>query len=164
MKHLALTLAILLLAFTATAAERPNVLLIISDDQSWTDYGFMGHPHIRTPHLDKLAAESLTYTRGYVTTPLCRPSLASILTGLHAFQHGITGNDLQMPKKGKINGMRSRQHPDWAPKHEQLYAGFTKLPNVARSLNDAGYLTLQTGKYWEGKPPACRLHSCHDPC
>ena len=136
----------------ASAQDQPNVLLIISDDQSWTDYSFMGHPHIETPHLDKLASESLTYTRGYVTSPLCRPSLASILTGLHTHQHGITGNDIKVPKGKKVGGMASRRHPDWAPKHEQLYAGFEKHPNVARSLKEAGYLTLQTGKYWEGRP------------
>ena len=145
-KRLVHLLALLLLPLIVQAQEKPNVLLIISDDQSWTDYGFMGHPHIETPHLDKLAAESLTYTRGYVTSPLCRPSLASILTGLHTHKHGITGNDLQVPKKEGLNGMASRKHPDWAPKHEQLYAGFVKHPNIARSLKDAGYLTLQTGK------------------
>ena len=55
-----------------TATSRPNVVLIISDDQGWTDYSFMGHPHIDTPRLDQLAAESLTFTRGYVPSPLCR--------------------------------------------------------------------------------------------
>ena len=151
-KRLVNLLTLLLLPLIATAQEKPNVLLIISDDQSWTDYSFMGHPQIETPHLDKLAAESLTYTRGYVTSPLCRPSLASILTGLHTHKHGITGNDLKSPKRKDLNGMTSRRHPDWAPKNERLYAGFVKHPNVARALNDAGYLTLQTGKYWEGKP------------
>ncbi|HCQ34051.1 MAG TPA: sulfatase, partial [Verrucomicrobiales bacterium] len=60
----------LLCAASATAtiagAEKstpPNVLLIISDDQAWGDYSFLGHPHIKTPHLDKLEGESLTYTR-----------------------------------------------------------------------------------------------------
>ena len=38
-----------------SAAERPNIVMIISDDQAWTDYGFLGHPQIRTPHLDRLA-------------------------------------------------------------------------------------------------------------
>ncbi|MFT5192178.1 MAG: arylsulfatase A-like enzyme [Verrucomicrobiales bacterium] len=145
-------LGFILLASFANAQDRPNVLLIISDDQSWTDYGFMGHPHIETPHLDKLASQSLTYTRGYVTSPLCRPSLASILTGLHTHRHGITGNDIRVPKDQKLKGMASRRHPDWAIKHEQLYAGFTKLPNVARSLGESGYLSLQTGKYWESQP------------
>ncbi|MEM7383517.1 MAG: sulfatase [Verrucomicrobiota bacterium] len=155
-RTLLLTAGLAGLVSLAGAADRPNVLLIISDDQSWTDYGFMGHPHIETPHLDKLASESLTYTRGYVTSPLCRPSLASILTGLHTHEHGITGNDLKVTGKGakgrKLNGMASRVHPDWAPKHEQIYKAFEKLPNVAKSLNKVGYLTLQTGKFWESRP------------
>ena len=62
-------------------ADRPNVVVIISDDQAWTDYGFMGHPVIQTPHLDRLAEQSLVMDRGYVAAPLCRPSLASMLTG-----------------------------------------------------------------------------------
>jgi uncharacterized sulfatase len=63
-------------------AAPPNVVLILSDDQSWNDYSFMGHSVIQTPRLDQFAKGSLTYTRGYVTSPLCRPSLASIFTGL----------------------------------------------------------------------------------
>ena len=71
----------------------PNIVLIIGDDQAWTDYGFMGHPQIRTPHLDRLAGEGLTFRRGYVPSSLCSPSLASILTGLYPHQHRITSND-----------------------------------------------------------------------
>ena len=59
----------------------PNVVLIIADDMGFGDYGFMGHRQIRTPRLDRLARESVTFRRGYVTTSLCSPSLASILTG-----------------------------------------------------------------------------------
>ena len=47
---------ILFLLTTAAWAKQPNFVLILSDDQSYTDYGFMGHPHIETPHLDKLAS------------------------------------------------------------------------------------------------------------
>ncbi|MDB4272552.1 sulfatase-like hydrolase/transferase, partial [bacterium] len=72
----------------AAGENRPNVVLILSDDQSWTDYSFMGHKVIETPALDQFAKESLTYTRGYVTSPLCRPSLASIFSGLHTPVHG----------------------------------------------------------------------------
>ena len=75
------------------AEAPPNVVLIISDDQGWNDYSFMGHSSIRTPHIDKLAGESLVYTRGYVPDSLCRPSLASILTGHYPHRHRITGND-----------------------------------------------------------------------
>ncbi len=78
----------------ARAAERPpNIVLIISDDQAWTDYGFMGHPVIETPNLDKLARNSAVFPRGYVPTALCRPSLATLATGLYAHQHKISGND-----------------------------------------------------------------------
>ena len=62
-------------------ADPPNIVLIISDDQAWGDYGFMGHDHIRTSHIDRLAREALTFTRGYVPSSLCRPSLTTIVTG-----------------------------------------------------------------------------------
>ena len=78
-KHL-LFLGIFSLAFgssLATAQKSPNIVYIISDDQAWTDYGFMGHPTIKTPHLDKLASESVLFERGYVPTALCRPSLVT---------------------------------------------------------------------------------------
>ena len=76
---------------TLSDAAPPNVVLIISDDQAWTDYGFMGHDVIETPNLDRLARESAVFRRGYVPTALCRPSLASIVTGYYPHQHGIVG-------------------------------------------------------------------------
>ena len=130
--------------------ERPNVVLILSDDQSWTDYSFMGHKMIETPVLDKFAKESLTYTRGYVTSPLCRPSLASIFSGLHTPAHGITGNDIR--KKGKSKGKFNRNQLKEGKIHEQIYADYEKRDGLARLLGKAGYLSLQTGKWWEGKP------------
>jgi len=96
-----------------------------------------------------LAAESLTYTRGYVTSPLCRPSLASIFTGLHTPVHGITGNDLLDPEAGRKIG---RGDPKWRVKHEELYEAFEENPKLAQLLTEAGYLTLQTGKWWENDP------------
>jgi arylsulfatase A-like enzyme len=75
--------------------RRPtNIVFILSDDQAWSDYGFMGHADIKTPHLDKLASSSLFFDRGYVAAPICRPSLASMVTGLFPHQHGVTGNDV----------------------------------------------------------------------
>lgn len=117
--------------------ERPNVVVILSDDQAWSDYGFMGHPEIQTPHLDKLASESLVFERGYVASPLCRPSLASIVTGRQAFEHGITGNDVKLgPERHQLD----------IPMREQ----FNQLPSFIRTLTDAGYLAHQSGKWWEG--------------
>ena len=127
MKHILVILTICLTQLGL--AEKPNVVLILSDDQSWTDYGFTGHKIIKTPRIDKFASESLTYTRGYVTSPLCRPSLASIFTGLHTPVHGITGNDLLVEG---VKGRSSRSAPKTAPFHEQIYAGFQKQANLAR--------------------------------
>ena len=83
------------LSLTRIQAESvpPNVVMIISDDQAWTDYVFMGHPAIQTPHLDRLASQSVLFRRGYVPTALCRPSLVTLITGHYAHRHGVTGND-----------------------------------------------------------------------
>ena len=118
-------------------SDRPNVVLIISDDQAWMDYGFMGHPDIQTPHLDRLASQSVVFERGYVSSPLCRPSLASMVTGLYPTEHGVTGND--------VDGRNQRAKLD-VPLRKQ----FHQHPSVVRSLVDAGYLAHQSGKWWEG--------------
>src|SRR5215813_12644342 len=100
MKHVQFLLAGLLWAIAGMivpAAERPNVVLIIGDDQGWGDYSFMGHPHIRTPHIDRLARESLCFRQGHVPSSLCCPSLASIITGRYAHQHKVTSNDPTPP-------------------------------------------------------------------
>ena len=52
----------------------PNIVMILSDDQAWTDYSMMGHPVIQTPHLDQLASRSAVFRRGYTPVPLCRPA------------------------------------------------------------------------------------------
>lgn len=119
------------------AADRPNVILIISDDHAFDDYGFMGSEQVKTPVLDKLASESLTYTRGY-TMPVCSPALASLLTGKMPHEHGITGNDLS---KGRTPyGKRD-------PIQQQLLSNSLLLP---KAITGAGYLTFQTGKLWNG--------------
>jgi uncharacterized sulfatase len=140
---------ILSLICASLHAAPPNIILILSDDQSWGDYSFMGHKQIETPQLDQLAAQSLTYTRGYVTAPLCRPSLATLFTGLYTHQHGITGNDLLGPDGKKKAGRKS---PDGAKLHQQLYDQFRACTGIADELGKNGYLSLQTGKWWEGDP------------
>ena len=64
----------------------PNVVFIVSDDHGWTDYSFLGHKQVETPHLDRLAAQSLVFRRGYVPSSLCCPSLASLITGRHTIE------------------------------------------------------------------------------
>lgn len=128
---------------------KPNILLIISDDQAWDDYGFMGHPHIKTPSIDRLAREGLTFTYGYVSAPLCRPSLASIITGLYPHQHGITGNDPYF----EFNGIR-RWGKEWNVKrsaHNQIFIDrMDTLPTITTWLSQHGYASFQSGKWWEG--------------
>ena len=130
----AMLLAMPLLVTNVTAQEqRPNVLFILSDDQAWNDYGFLGHKVIQTPHLDQLAKQSLVYTQGYVPTSLCRASLMTLVTGKYAHEHGITGND---PPKG-------------TPREEMLRF-VRESPTLPRILSKAGYRTFQSGKWWEG--------------
>src|SRR5215470_9574741 len=96
MPRFLLALAAILTA-TAAPAAPPNVVLIVGDDQGWRDYGFMGHEHIRTPTIDRLAAGGLVFPRGYVPSSLCRASLATMITGLYPHQHKITSNDPPLP-------------------------------------------------------------------
>src|SRR3954466_9804193 len=100
MRHIAVVLACLKIAapsFAADLPRPPNVVLIVSDDQAWTDYGFMGHPHVRTPNLDRLAAQSLVYTPGGDTSSVCCPSLASMISGQYPHQNKIFSNDPPKP-------------------------------------------------------------------
>ena len=133
--------AALLVPSTLSAAEKPNVILILSDDHGFTDYGFMGHKIAKTPNLDRMAAQSLLYTRGYVM-PVCSPSLACLLTGQLPHGHGIIGNDLGKAalKAELASGEKGRE-----PLSHQLLSNSLILPKV---LTDAGYLTYQTGKLW----------------
>lgn len=129
-------------------AAPPNVVIILSDDQGYGDYSFMGHPQIRTPNIDRLAAESLTFRRGYVPSSLCRPSLASLITGLYAHQHKITSNDPPLPK-GKA-GRAAQQDPTFLAQRQQMIDNIDNVPTIPRLLGGQGYLSFQAGKWWEG--------------
>ena len=121
-------------AHAATNGKPPNVVLIVSDDQRWGDFGFMGHPHIRTPNLDRLAEESATFPHGYTPTSLCRASLATIITGLYGHQHQICCND-----------------PPEGVDRDELLPFMRNAPALPRILGERlKYRSLQTGKWWEG--------------
>lgn len=125
-------------------SERPpNVVLLISDDQAWNDYSFMGHPDIQTPNLDQLAKESAVFRRGYVPTALCRPSLMTMLTGQYASVHGVTGND-PSPKYAERNSDLYRQ------RCSQLISYVERFETLPETLGRKGYLSHQSGKFWEG--------------
>lgn len=131
----------------AEAVAPPNVVLIISDDHLWSDYGFMGHPQLQTPHLDQLAKESLTFTRGYVPSSLCCPSLASIITGLQPHQHKVTSNDPPI-----LHGMTQREFqesPAFEEGRERMSRHLEEANTLPKLLAGRGYLSLQTGKWWQ---------------
>jgi arylsulfatase A-like enzyme/acetyl esterase/lipase len=103
---------------------RPSIVFILSDDQRWDTLGAYGNREIRTPNLDRLAANGALFTAGYVSAPLCCPSRATFLTGLYPHQTGVDAN--------------------------RKADGHARLPDdsmtVAHYLNSAGYLTGFVGK------------------
>jgi|GEM_PF-312023 len=147
--NLLLTVNLSLTPFLLDAAtsNTPNVIFILSDDQSWYDYSFMyraetekaaldANPSIKqvakTPAVDRLADEGLTYTHGYAT-PLCRPSLASIATGTYPHQNWVVGNDMAVGNDLEVERRMQIVHP------------------LAHTLaTRLGYTSFQTGKWWEG--------------
>ncbi|CAN5796336.1 sulfatase [soil metagenome] len=139
-------LGVLMMTGASLTAAPPNVVFIVSDDQAWSDYGFMGHPQIKTPHLDKLASQSLLFTRGYVPSSLCCPSLASIISGQYPHQSFITSNDPPLIK-GKKEGLND---PDFVAGREYFNQHMDKLATLPRLLSEKGYSSFQTGKWWQG--------------
>jgi len=135
-------------AEAAPSARPRNVVLIVSDDQHWRDYGFMGHEHLRTPALDRLARESLVYRRGYVTTSLCCPSLASIITGRYPHEHRIVGND--PPAEPGVPRGSPAGKADFEAGRERMNRHLAEWPTLPALLAAQGYRSLQTGKWWQG--------------
>jgi uncharacterized sulfatase len=133
---------------TNSSKTPPNIVLIISDDHHWHDYSFMGHEHIRTPNIDRLASQSLVFTRGYVPSSLCCPSLASIVTGLYPHQHFVTSNDPPlppgMPRKGFYQTAAFRDGREVMNRHLEA------VPTLPRLLAGGNYESMQTGKWWQG--------------
>ena len=103
---------------------RPNVLVILCDDLRWDALGYAGNPHVKTPQIDRLAGEGITFANAFCTTSLCSPSRASILSGLYAHAHGVLNNFTEYP---------------------------TTLPSFPRALQAAGYETAYIGKYHMGE-------------
>lgn len=107
-------------------AARPNIIWVFPDEWRHDAAGFAGNPVIRTPHLDSLAARGVTFGRAYCESPVCQPSRASLLTGLHVRDHGMDDNGHLPHTKGAFPGPRQ--------------------PNFLHSLQAAGYRTAGIGK------------------
>ena len=74
---------------SSEGSTRPNVILLMTDDQGWGDLGMRGHPRLRTPHLDAMAEGGVSFERFYAASPVCSPTRASVLTGRHPQRMGI---------------------------------------------------------------------------
>jgi arylsulfatase A-like enzyme len=111
-----------------TAAEQPNILIIVGDDMGYADVGFHGCKDIPTPHLDRLAADGVRCTNGYVTGPYCSPTRAGLLTGRYQQRFGHEFNP-----SGKEAGL---------PVGEMT---------IAQRLKAAGYRTALIGKWHLGE-------------
>ncbi|QEG01918.1 Arylsulfatase [Stieleria maiorica] len=140
-----LPLLLIATVVSASNAKPPNVVLILSDDQGYTDYGFMGHEKIETPNLDKLARESTLFRRGYVPTALCRPALMTLATGLYSHQNKTTGNDPARTPQNKA-------HAEKAGKDARalLLEHIDRTGALPQWLAEKGYVSFQSGKWWEG--------------
>ncbi len=112
------------LALASANPSRPNLLFVLCDDLRPDALGCYGSPHVKTPHIDQLAAEGVLFRNAFCTTSLCSPSRASILTGLYAHAHGVTNNFTEYP------------------------ADMVSFPGL---LHDAGYATAYFGKYHMGE-------------
>tara|TARA_R110000868_G_scaffold193350_1_gene438195 strand:+ start:30140 stop:31594 length:1455 start_codon:yes stop_codon:yes gene_type:complete len=72
-----------------TEVVHPNIILLMADDQGWGDTGYNGHPHLKTPNLDAMAANGAVFERFYAASAVCSPTRGSVMTGRHPLRYGI---------------------------------------------------------------------------
>ena len=125
MKKILMLIVLSWLCFsTNLQAQKPNVLFILCDDLRWDSLGCTGHPHIKTPSIDKLTASGVNFKNTFCTTSLCSPSRASILSGKYAHAHTVVNNFTEYPEN---------------------------LKNFPGVLHDSGYQTAYFGKWHMGE-------------
>lgn len=92
MRLLLSTLALAVIAAPAVAAERPNIVVMMTDDQRHDYMSCAGHPFLKTPNMDRIAKEGYRYTNAFVTNALCAPSRATLMTGQYSHLNGVRDN------------------------------------------------------------------------
>src|SRR5262245_12594611 len=108
-----------------TAAAKPNMVVLLTDDLGYGDLGCFGHPRLKTPHLDQLARDGLKLTCCYAGAPVCSPSRAALFTGRNPNRLGIR---------------------DWIPQGSSIFLPRTEV-TIAQRLKAAGYTTCLSGKW-----------------
>lgn len=135
--HACIAIALLVAGPLAVAAsgERPNVVIIYADDLGYGDLGCYGHPTIRTPHLDRMAAEGMRFTSFYSAAEVCTPSRAALMTGRLPLRNGMCHDTRRVLFPESAGGL---------PKEEVT---------IARALKGRGYVTGCVGKWHLGHLP-----------
>lgn len=121
----------------ARMPDRPDILVVMTDQQRADTLGCLGAVHVRTPHLDRLAARGVLFPLAFTPIPICSPARASLWTGLYPHQHGVLDNVYRAPDALAVTG-RSSVFPDIAA---------------------AGYRTVYIGKWHLGEdvPPGIEV-------
>ncbi len=133
--HLLFAMVCVLCSSTNFAAEKkPNVIFILTDNHGAWTLGCYGNKDIRTPNIDKLAAEGTLFTRAYCNNPVCSPSRAAFLTGLLSSQHGVHS---YIPNAAQLG-----------PQAYQTLKEFRTLPKI---LSENGYTCGLSGKWHLGE-------------
>ena len=132
MRHAGFAVALLALGVSASAAPRPNIVVLLADDLGYGEPGCYGGTDIPTPHIDSLARDGVRFTAGYVTAPFCAASRAALVTGRTQTRFGFEFNPL---------GARNEDPAIGLPKSERT---------IADRLREAGYATAAIGKWHLG--------------
>lgn len=155
MKTLTVLLAALALSgASASAADKPNVVLFLVDDMGWMDCGVYGSKYYETPNMDRFAEKAMRFTNAYAQ-PLCSPTRASLLTGQYSARHGITTASGHQPPQGPGHKFL----PDTAPASQPMLTPESRnylepsQVTLAETLRTAGYRTAHIGKWHLGLTP-----------
>ncbi|MGE3780596.1 MAG: sulfatase-like hydrolase/transferase, partial [Pirellulaceae bacterium] len=144
-----LSLAMLLgtAVVAAAAPGQPNIIVIVSDDQGYPDLGCIGTKPIRTPHLDRLAAEGVRATSFYVTWPACTPSRGSLLTGRFPQRNGL----YDMVRNDLVNYGHRFTWEEYAVSPEMTLGLDPREVTIGDMLHTAGYVGAVIGKWDMGQ-------------
>ncbi len=130
-----------------THRRRPNLLLIVSDNQGYGDLGCFGNPEILTPHIDALAAGGVRLTHFYIAWPACTPSRGAILTGRYPQRNGLYG----MIRNNMVNYGHQYTEIEYAFTPEMTLGLDLREVTIAQALKAGGYATGMVGKWDSGR-------------
>ncbi len=141
-------------ATAQTGSRPPNVVFILADDLGWRDTGVYGSKFYETPNIDALAQRGMRFTNAYAAAPICSPTRASILTGLHPARLGMTTASGHLARVVLDKGLRERGVENQpALTAESVTRLRLEHFTLAEAFNAAGYRTAHFGKWHLGREP-----------